>query len=62
MVNNKWILQILKNQRSLMIWLSKGDYTQGYFSKNIKDTESILDFTIFTQSKSSTHQRGKYGK
>lgn len=59
MVNNKWILQILKNQRSLMIWLSKGDYTQGYFSKNIKDTESILDFTIFTQSKSKANRRRK---
>ena len=38
----KEINQILKNQRDIMIWIGKGKYYEGYFSKRIEETEELL--------------------
>ena len=35
--------QILKNQRDMMAWLSKGNQYQGYFSERIGETEDLLN-------------------
>jgi hypothetical protein len=35
--------QVLVNQRNMMIHMSKGSYSKGYFAGNIKQTEKILE-------------------
>ena len=42
-MSKEQIKQILKNQRDIMIWLSKGKYYEGYFSKRIEETEALLE-------------------
>ncbi len=37
------IEQILKNQRAMMIWMSRSPYYEGYFSKNVEDTEELIE-------------------
>ena len=42
-IEEKMLKQILKNQKNIMIWISKGDAWKGYFAKNIEDTEELIE-------------------
>ena len=42
-IEEKMLRQILKNQKNIMIWISKGKYWEGYFAKNIEDTEVLIE-------------------
>jgi len=39
---NKIEKQILQNQINIMIWISEGDHTKGYFANNIDNSNELV--------------------
>lgn len=40
--NKKYLIQILKNQKAIMIWIGSGDPYKGFFKYRIEETEELL--------------------
>lgn len=41
-MNEDKLDQILRNQSSIMFWISKGDLAKGYFRGGMEETEELL--------------------